>query len=331
MATFFIGVIAFSDITPPPSVTETVGETGTFTVAGSAVPITLVVDDDDDEFDDGFIDPPGFSTGANNQLLVNAVTINGTTFPAGSQVELEFSVDTTDGDLFHYVRIAGENVGIGGPTLPQAGQTFTTTNPSDAQEMGFDDVVCFTAGTHIETPSGPRLIEELRAGDFVTVLDGPPQPLAWVGQRRLSTADLMTRPYISPIRIEVGALGNAVPLEVSPQHRILVRDTRLEPRFGSDTALVPAKALVNGRTIRQRGPTRPVTYVHILFERHQIVITSGLLSESFYPGAYIMTAMEKAAREEIFAIFPNLRRDPNAYGQPIHHALRPQEAKRALV
>ena len=52
MATFFIGVIAFSDITPPPSVTETVGETGTFTVAGSAVPITLVVDDDDDEFDD---------------------------------------------------------------------------------------------------------------------------------------------------------------------------------------------------------------------------------------------------------------------------------------
>ena len=103
MATFFVGIIAFDDITPTPSVTETVSELGTFTVSTTAVPITLVIDDDDPEFDDGFIDPPGFSTGANNQTLVDPVTVNGTTFPAGAQVELEFSVTTTDGDLFHYV------------------------------------------------------------------------------------------------------------------------------------------------------------------------------------------------------------------------------------
>ena len=331
MATFSVGIIAFDDISPTPSTSETVGETGTFSVSPTAVPITLVIEDDDDEFDDGFIDPPGFSTGANNQTLVNAVTVNGTTFPAGSQVELEFSVTTEpdaanpDGQLFHYVRIDGVNVGIGGPTLPQPGQTFTSSEAFDGQEMLFSAIVCFTAGTQIDTPSGPRAIEVLSPGDLVSVSDAPPEPLRWIGTRTVSVADLIARPHLAPITISAGALGNRCAIQVSPQHRIL------KTMPSGQEVLVPAKALVNGRTIYQTPPRHPVTYVHILFAAHQIVSTGGLLSESFFPGSYILTAMEAAAREEIFEIFPSLRTMPESYGAPARQVLRAGEAQRLLA
>lgn len=80
MPLFTIGLIQFDDITPSFTTTDTVGNsvTGdTFTVSSSAQPITVVLEDDDTEFDDGFIDPPNNSTSGNNQLVAEPVTING--------------------------------------------------------------------------------------------------------------------------------------------------------------------------------------------------------------------------------------------------------------
>ena len=88
--------------------------------------------------------------------------------------------------------------------------------------------------------------------------------------------------------------------------------------------LAPAKGLVNGRTVR-RIEGGEVTYVHILFETHQIVFAEGMLSESFHPGATVMNAMEQETRDEILALFPELA--TRGYGPTAVPAVATREAR----
>ena len=41
-----------------------------------------------------------------------------------------------------------------------------------------DDNPCFTLGTHIATDRGEVAVEELRVGDAVLTVSGPPRPIA---------------------------------------------------------------------------------------------------------------------------------------------------------
>ncbi len=160
--------------------------------------------------------------------------------------------------------------------------------------------LCFTAGTMIDTPDGPRAVETLRAGDMVTTRDGGARPLAWTGTRTMTVADRH-----APVRIAANALGEHGELVVSPQHRILLADWRADLLFGAADVLVAAKHLVNGDTICQL-PGGEVTYVHICFDAHEIVFANGLAAESFHVGAHALDTLEEAAREEILEIFPEL-------------------------
>jgi len=172
----------------------------------------------------------------------------------------------------------------------------------DSSEINEHDgtYVCFAAGTHIATPAGLRSVETLAAGDLVTTLDHGPRPLRWCGCR-----DLPGRGRMAPILIRAGALGNDRDLRLSPQHRILIAGWRAEVMFGEPEVLVPAVALVNGDTIR-RAPVDRVTYVHFLFDGHELVLSEGIATESFHPGAYGLSTLDAAAREEVLALFPEL-------------------------
>ena len=100
-------------------------------------------------------------------------------------------------------------------------------------------------------------------------------------------------------------MGNRRPLRVSPLHRMLVRSARAEMLFGDHDVLVTAQHLVDGQDVRRlEGGT--VTYVHLLFDRHEILRAEGALSESFHPGAVALSTLDLAAREEILALFPDL-------------------------
>ncbi len=327
MPVFNLAIIEFDDVSPTPSTTQTVSDTGTYSIAADATPVGLRINDDENEFDDGFIDPPGNSTAANNQVLEEAVVVNGTTFAAGGQVELEFAITTTAGDTFYYVRIAGVNVGLTGPSLPPPGLTYTIASSADGQDDLYDNIVCFTAGTRIATPTGERPVETLSAGDLVTVADGPAQPVRWIGRRNLSRIELATRPHLRPIRFEAGALGNARALTVSPLHRMVLRSWRGELMFDEPEVLAPAKALVNDKTIRPVASDDAVHYVHILFDHHQIVFAEGIPTESFHPGATAMKALDRAAQTELFEIFPELQDDIASYGAPARPILRMHEAR----
>lgn len=180
---------------------------------------------------------------------------------------------------------------------------------------------CFVAGTLIDTATGPRAVETLRPGDLVQTLDDGPQQLLWTGRRRVPGMGAM-----APVRFAAGALGNARNLWVSPQHRMLIGGWRAELLFGCDTVLVPAKALVNDTSVRQM-PCAGVTYVHILFARHQIVMSEGIPSESFHPGDHALDTLDEASRAEILALFPALATSGAAGYPTARPVARPWEGR----
>ncbi len=172
-------------------------------------------------------------------------------------------------------------------------------------------VICFVAGTRVLTARGLRRIEALRPGDPVWTRDNGMQPLRWIGRRQVAG-----RGELAPVRIAPGVFGNDRAVMVSPQHRILLTGWRAELYFGEAEVLAPAVHLVDGHRVRV-APQARVDYVHIAFDRHEILCAEGMLTESLYPGPMAMAALPAAARREIKAIFPELAR-----GLPVRAASR---------
>ena len=185
----------------------------------------------------------------------------------------------------------------------------TLSDVTSADQLTWDNtnVVCFVRGTLIETSRGAVAIESLRAGDLVLTRDNGMQPLRWIGSRHLAGADLPDRRR--PIRIRAGALGAGLPtadLLVSPQHRVLVRSKIAQRMFGAPEVLVAATLLCLIDRIHVDQVTE-VDYFHVLSDRHEIVLSDGAETESLYTGPEALKSVGPAARDEIFAIFPELR------------------------
>ncbi|MDB6181493.1 Hint domain-containing protein [Paracoccus fistulariae] len=167
-------------------------------------------------------------------------------------------------------------------------------------------VTCFTPGTMIDTPEGPRDVASLKAGDLVITVDRGAQPLRWIGKTTVLVAD---EAHLRPVRIAAGALGEGQPhadLEVSPQHRILVRSAIARRMFGAEEVLVAARHLASLPGIEIREDLGEVTYFHLLFDQHELVISNGAATESLYVGPHALMAVPEAAREEILTLFPAL-------------------------
>lgn len=191
---------------------------------------------------------------------------------------------------------------------------------------------CFTAGTLIACETGERKIERLAVGDRVLTVDHGLQPIRWIGTRSLSPEDLARAPNLVPIRIEAGALGDGLPRErltVSPQHRCLIRSRIAERMFGARDVLVAAKHLLGVSGVNLAPVTKQVTYIHLLFERHELLYSNGLISESFYLGDQALTAVGKEARDELIQIFPDLAdRKPDQRPPPARPFVRGRLARK---
>jgi hypothetical protein len=53
-------------------------------------------------------------------------------------------------------------------------------------------------------------------------------------------------------------------------------------------------------------PPGGITYIHILFDQHEIVLSDGLWTESFQPGVRTLNGLDAAARREVLELFPEL-------------------------
>ncbi|MGJ8597209.1 Hint domain-containing protein [Sulfitobacter sp.] len=186
--------------------------------------------------------------------------------------------------------------------------TYTIDNGTNT-DVGFvnaTSVPCFVAGTLIATPDGDRRAEQLQPGDLIMTKDEGAQPLRWIGSRRVTAIG-----EFAPIYIRANTLGQHRDLLVSPLHRVLIKDNLAELLFGEAEVLVAARDLVNDHSITRREGGE-VTYVHLLFDRHQVVFSEGLETESFLPGPQTSSSFESEVVEEIYSIFPELNPETGA-------------------
>ena len=248
------------------------------------------------------------------------------------------------GDVFVYGGDDGETAGVGDTlqlgTLADLSTltiTDTTTNASgntsysgsvqlDNGSMlyfeGIENIICFTAGTRIATCRGAVAVEYLRVGDMVQTRDNGLQPIRWIERRSVPGTG-----RFAPVEISTPVLmGLEAPLLVSPQHRVLFAGYRAELLFGQREVLASATHLVDGSAVR-RVAMPVVTYVHFMFDQHEVVYSNGAASESFHPGGVALDAVDRAAREELFALFPELRCDVAAYGDTARRCLKAYEAR----
>lgn len=167
-------------------------------------------------------------------------------------------------------------------------------------------VPCFTPATLITTDRGEVAVGDLRAGDMVLTRDHGYRPILWAGRLDLSAEEVAAHPRLAALRIARDALGPGRPsadLVVSPQHRLLFCDARAELRFGAPEVLVPAIHL-SGFPGVTREPPGAVSYVHLLFDRHEVIRSNGTWSESFQPAPGTIAGMAGRPRRDLLALFP---------------------------
>jgi hypothetical protein len=172
-------------------------------------------------------------------------------------------------------------------------------------------VPCFTPGTTIVTERGLVQVEDLSIGDLVVTRDDGLQPIRWIGRRGMTLADLQANDRLRPIRIRAGALGQGLPardMMVSPQHRVLLADRTVALMFQDSEMLLPAHLMLGRDGVERMGPV-PVTYIHILFDRHQVVLSDHIWTESFQPGRDVVDTMDAAQRDELYTLYPALAGD----------------------
>ncbi|MFS4436976.1 Hint domain-containing protein [Paracoccaceae bacterium GXU_MW_L88] len=161
--------------------------------------------------------------------------------------------------------------------------------------------VCFTLGTLMSTPEGPRAIETLTPGDLVITSDHGPQPLRWIGRKTLITTEKSRA-----VRIAAGALGDGLPtadLVVSPQHRILVTSRAAKRLFGDAEALVTARKLLPLDGVSEEPLHQVTTYLHLVFDAHEVVYANGAPAESLYLGETAFEMLDDDAIDELIEIF----------------------------
>ncbi len=202
--------------------------------------------------------------------------------------------------------------------------TYTVSDGDGITDVGFvtvNQAPCFVAGTFIRTPHGEVPVQDLVQGDLVETLDNGPQPIRWIGNRKVPAVG-----KLAPIHIEAGALGDHGDLKLSPLHRVMVENGWAQLLFGEDEVLISARDLVNDQTVRQVSGGE-VEYFHILFDDHQIVFSENLKTESYLPGPQTSESFEPEIVEEICTIFPELDpEDGTGYGPMVRPGLKQFEA-----
>ncbi|RUT27506.1 hypothetical protein C0V97_00860 [Asaia sp. W19] len=141
------------------------------------------------------------------------------------------------------------------------------------------DTPCYLAGTMIRTPDGEVAVETIESGDSVlvhnvTTGEQAAMRVVWVGSRTVTVLPKVVDDESgAPIRIRKDAFDIGSPSEdllVTAEHCVLL-----------DRAFIPARMLVNGRSIFYDRSFHRFPVYHIETEKHSVLIANDVLSESF--------------------------------------------------
>lgn len=275
------------------------GGTGSDTLSGGAGSDTLSGDAGDDTI----------TTGSGADIIR-------VTQDAGSDVVTDFDMTMVGGQTADQIDVSNLTDAAGNPvtwhdvtvsdtngdgsgdailSFPGGEQiTLRGVSPSQVttwQQMTAIGIPCFSSGTPILTPIGPRPVESLVRGDLVVTEQGL-APVMWTASRHCGPDDLARDVGLVPVHFPAGAIGNDRPLRLSYQHAVRVIDAR------GGAALVRAGhlACIGFGGARLARGVRSVTWHHILLPRHAIVFAAGAPCESFYPGPESIAMLDWPAR-----------------------------------
>jgi len=201
--------------------------------------------------------------------------------------------------------------------------------PRQLRAAGPARPVCFTPGTRIATPWGPRAVESLRPGNRVLTRDDGVQRIVWTADSRHAATELAVRPDLRPVRIAPGALGDGLPeapLLLSPDHRVLLRGSRARDLFGCDEVLVRAADMEDGRGVVRSMAPNGVRYVHLMLSRHQILWANGAPCDSFHPGLADVAALDPVQRALLITACARHTGGMEGFGDTVRRCLTAGEA-----
>ena len=205
-------------------------------------------------------------------------------------------------------------------------------NSYDPVEVSDPGVIpCYAPGMEIMTPTGPRRVEVLRAGDEVTTLDLGPMTILWCSARN--------EPFESgrddehPVLISAGSLGIGLPdrdLIVSPQHRILVGGHGQLCNMFSEEAFVPAKALTSLPGVRFMYGKSQMKWYHFALKAHCPVIANGAVSESLLLGPMVLNKLPQRDLRFLLSLFQPQQEGKSLNGPVSRPCLKVKEVQERI-
>src|SRR5262249_24682198 len=134
---------------------------------------------------------------------------------------------------------------------------------------------CLLKGTKISTPSGDRLVQDLRIGDEVQTLAGR-KTIKWSGYNKFTKEEGRAwHDSVMPIRVARFAIDDHTPhrdLYLSPLHCLFFSE-----------ALIPVMYMINEASIAQGTPSEmsAIEYYHIDLDTHEVLYAEGALVEIY--------------------------------------------------
>jgi Ca2+-binding RTX toxin-like protein len=352
----------YPDAVNIPDDTDLVPDNGRDLIRGGTGNDTIYGADDDDtlygdagnDYLDGQIDDDVLSGGNDDDTLIGGAgndTLTGGSgidvIDGGADRDVIYGINPGEhvsggsaGDDWDTLHLTGGNSRVGTTTVDSDGNGFDGTIEyldTDGNVIGtstfenIEEIVpCFTPGTVIATPQGARLVQDLKVGDKVITRDNGIQEIRWVGAKQLTGVELARNPHLKPILIKAGSLGNGLPerdMMVSPNHRMLVNNDKAALFFEEREVLAAAKHLVGMEGIHNVN-VMGTTYIHFMFDRHEVVLSDGAWTESFQPGDYTLNGIGDEQRQEILELFPELATAAGINGyQAARRSLKGYEAR----
>jgi len=136
---------------------------------------------------------------------------------------------------------------------------------------------CFLAGSMIRTPDGDVAVETLRLGSkVVAFVDGEAveRTVTWAGRAHmLAKTGLSDAEAGYPVRILKDALAEGVPYKdmlVTPEHCLFING-----------GFIPARMLVNGRSVVYDRTMPSYDYFHVETAEHSVIMADGMMTESY--------------------------------------------------
>ncbi|MCP1237749.1 tail fiber protein [Gluconobacter kondonii] len=158
-------------------------------------------------------------------------------------------------------------------------QSFGKTYGSNTAILSVSGEACFCRGSRIRTARGDIPVEEIQIGDHIVAFDddvteGTIRQVTWVGQSRAVVRTRLPDDEAGyPVRILKNAIADGVPFKdmlITAEHCLFF-----------DGKFVPARMLVNGRSIFFDKSIMSYDYYHIETEDHSVIMADGMLTESY--------------------------------------------------